>query len=62
MRKIAIILNVLLLIVAFAGLAAARQRGKSLTYQDFLLPCFGIVLLLGLTDTSPLKSTNRQVP
>ncbi|MBX3379003.1 MAG: hypothetical protein KF805_02825 [Phycisphaeraceae bacterium] len=60
MRKTAIILNVVLLIVVFAGLAIARRQGKTLTYADFLLPCFGIVLLLSLTDTTPLKATNNQ--
>lgn len=59
MRKIAIVLNVLLLIAAFTALAAAQKNGKTLTYQDFLLPCFGIVLLLGLTDTSPLRNSGR---
>jgi len=59
MRKIAIVLNVVLLIIAFLGLAAAQRDGKTLTYQDFLLPCFGIVLLLALTDTTPLKTTTR---
>ena len=56
MRKIAIVLNVVLLIVAFTGLAIAQKNGKTLTYQDFLLPCFGIVLLLSLADTSPLRT------
>lgn len=59
MRKLAIVLNVLLLIVSFTGLAVAQKNGKTLTYQDFLLPCFGIVLLLGLTDTTPLRNSGR---
>jgi hypothetical protein len=61
MRKVAIVLNVVLLIIVFAGLAFAQRTGKPLTYQDFLLPCFGLVLLLSLTDTTPLKTTNNQV-
>lgn len=55
MRKIAIVLNVILLIIVFAGLAVARNDGKALTYQDFLLPLFGFVLLLSLADTSQVK-------
>jgi len=60
MRKIAIVLNVALLIVVFLGLAAAQKNGKTLSYQDLLLPCFGIVLLLSLTDTTPLKTTSTK--
>lgn len=59
MRKIAIVLNVILLIVVFAGLAIARNNGKALTYQDFLLPLFGFVLLLSLADTSQIKATTK---
>lgn len=59
MRKLAMILNVILLIIVFVGLAAARRNGRVLTYEDFLLPCFGIVLLLSLADTSPFKPTHK---
>jgi len=59
MRKVAIILDVVLLIVVFAGLAIAQRNGQTLTYQDFLLPFFGIVLLLSLVDTSQLKTVTK---
>lgn len=59
MRKIAIVLNVVLLIVVFAGLAIAQKNGRLLTYEDFLLPGFGLILLLALADTAPHKTNSR---
>ncbi|MBL8875886.1 MAG: hypothetical protein JNM86_08845 [Phycisphaerae bacterium] len=59
MRKIAIVLDVVLLIVVFAGLAIAQRNGRLLTYEDFLLPGFGLILLIALADPSPLKTTTR---
>lgn len=55
MRKVAIVLNVILLIIALSGLAIAKKSGRSLTYEDYLLPMFGFVLLLSLADTSHIK-------
>jgi len=59
MRKVAIVLDVMLLIVVFVGLAIAQRNGQTLTYRDFLLPFFGIVLLLSLVDTSQLKTATK---
>lgn len=59
MRKIAIVLNVVLLIVVFVGLARAQRNGRLLTYEDFLLPGFGLILLLALADTAPHKTTTH---
>lgn len=59
MRKLAIVLNVVLLIIVFVGIAAAQRHGKVLTYEDFLLPLFGIVLLLSLAEPVPLRTTTK---
>ncbi|MBX3389830.1 MAG: hypothetical protein KF691_10300 [Phycisphaeraceae bacterium] len=59
MRKVAIVLNVILLIIALGGLAIAKNNGRTLTYEDFLLPMFGFVLLLSLADTSQARAHEK---